>query len=67
MNTTNEQIDIIRKELKIAGESKFLCCGTEYVLFIFSGIKKFKLTMEKFKLSSVQWNLLAKLEPKDSI
>ncbi len=29
MINTNEQLDIIKKDLKIAGETKFLCCGTE--------------------------------------
>lgn len=32
-----------------------------------SGTAKFKSIMDKFKLSQVQWSLLANLEPKDSV
>ncbi len=30
VKSTNQQADLIRKDLGIAGETKFLCCGTEY-------------------------------------
>ncbi len=33
----------------------------------YSGTAKFKSIMDKFKLSQVQWSLLANLEPKDSV
>lgn len=46
--------------MKNAGQTKFLCCGTD-------GSKALKNTMNIFKIHAGKWRLLTMLESKDSI